>query len=45
MLEKPEAAIQQWEDSLRYLDSDDPDQVSWDETIHTHLAELREEKP
>ena len=45
MLEQPEAAIQQWEDSLRYLDSDDPDQVSWDETIHTHLAELRKGKP
>lgn len=44
-LEQPQTAIQQWEDSLRYLDNDDPDQAGWDEIIHTHLVELREGKP
>jgi tetratricopeptide (TPR) repeat protein len=44
-LKQPEAAVQQWEDSLRYLDSEDPDQGGWDETIRIQLDELREEQP
>ena len=41
----PEAARLQWEESLRYLDRDDPAQTGWDEEIYTHLEELEEAKP
>ena len=44
-LEQPDAALQQWEDSLRYLDSENPDQGGWDETIRVQLDELRGVKP
>jgi len=41
-LGESEAALRQWEDSLRYLDPESPDQLGWEETIHTHLETLRE---
>lgn len=44
-LERPDAAIQQWEDSLRYLDSTNPDQWGWQETIRQRLSQLEEDGP
>jgi len=41
-LAEPEAALRQWEDCLRYLDPESPDQIGWEETIHAHLETLRE---
>jgi len=41
----PEAALVQFEDSLRYLDSTAPEQGSWGETIHQQLEQLRQEVP
>jgi tetratricopeptide (TPR) repeat protein len=43
-LEQPDDALQQWEDSLRYLEADDPEQSGWEETIRTHLDKLRREE-
>jgi tetratricopeptide (TPR) repeat protein len=42
VLNLPDAALQQWEDSLRYLDSDESAQDGWDEVIRAHLDKLRE---
>lgn len=43
-LEQPDAALAQWEDSLRYVDAEDPVQIGWDEIIYEHLEKLREGK-
>jgi tetratricopeptide (TPR) repeat protein len=42
-LDQPDKAIVQWEDSLRYLEKENPDQIGWDETIHGQLDDLRRE--
>ncbi len=41
-LGEPALAIEQWEDSLRYLDPESPEQVGWMETVQAHLKLLRE---
>jgi tetratricopeptide (TPR) repeat protein len=42
-LEEPEAAISAWENCLRYIDYDDPEESGWAPVARTHLQKLREE--
>lgn len=42
-LEEPEAAITAWENCLRYIDYDDPEESGWAPVTRAHLQKLREE--
>ena len=42
--EAPQAAMAQWEESLRYVDESLPEQFDWEEIARMHLDKLREEK-
>jgi tetratricopeptide (TPR) repeat protein len=44
-LEEPQAAIAAWEDCLRYIEYDDPEESGWAPVARAHLQKLREEKP
>jgi Tfp pilus assembly protein PilF len=43
-LDQPDKAIVQLEDSLRYLEKGNPDQISWEETVRSRLDDLRKEE-
>jgi tetratricopeptide (TPR) repeat protein len=44
-LDKPNDALIQFEDSLRYLDHSDPQQSEWEQPIRDQLEELRKKSP
>jgi len=44
-LEEPAAAIAAWENCLRYIDYNDPEESGWVPVARLHLQKLREEKP
>lgn len=44
-LKEPRAAIAAWENCLRYIDYDDPEESGWAPVARAHLQKLREETP
>jgi len=44
-LKEPEAASAAWENCLRYIDYDNPEESSWAPVARAHLQKLREERP